>query len=198
MKVPREAAYSWKTSLRSDLARMQHKVAGKVDELDPRQVNQWGQLWQNHGGAWQQLIKRFLLAVSKDADLALKLESTTKKGLVEDEQPDFLCMTAGCGKFFASKPALDTHQQVAHGKTTPWKDFITTSACPVCEKEFHSIGRIVRHLRKKTLCQEAVLDGQVPRVSQEARAEVDRRDKHERWTAKQSGASVYSGPPVVG
>ena len=93
----------------------------------------WRELWTLYTHIWSQLTKQFAKQAAKDAALANILETECSATALEgDEADEVTCVR--CGKTFNSQVAASVHDQWVHGRKAEMKEYLSSSACPVCGK----------------------------------------------------------------
>ena len=78
-------------------------------------------------------------------------------GPAEGDAPQHACLL--CGEAFATLAGWSVHANRKHGRIAPERLLLSGSCCRVCQREYHTSQRLMRHLRYSTRCA-ALLQGQ--------------------------------------
>ena len=149
-------------------------------EPRPEQVRSWTQFVVADPGRWSRRVRLVfqddvarlraeVFAVSEDplgdARLAAGLQRHLLSSLAPGEDPDDLLTIqelgerhehkcGECGRLFPSARLLGVHRRAHHGILSEARLYAIGSRCRICQTEFHSLPRLVRHLQRHRSCLE--------------------------------------------
>ena len=190
--IQADAGSRWRVTLHHNLERFLSVMGKRFSGFFAGAFQPWFQLWEQYPAEWKRMIRLFLSKVAQDKTRAQQKEQEEDES--DKSEADHLC--GMCGRTFFTKVGLSTHQRQAHAVRAVERDYVTGSQCPICEVEFHSRLRVLRHLKKVPACRESILAGEVPQCDPEAIARADAADAEEMRLAKRAGLNVLAGPPV--
>ena len=97
-----------------------------------------------------------------------------------------------CGKAFATMKALESHQRAQHGTRLDIQDYLPSSSCPACGKDFQERLRLISHLsdRRRPKCREWI-KAHCSRLPAEKAVELRNADCVLRRKAQQNGHSHH-------
>jgi len=103
-----------------------------------------------------------------------------------------------CDRTFKTLQGLRAHEGQKHAREHPYRAYVAGSDCPVCKTHFFTRARSLEHLRtgKKT-CRLAVDSGQIAKLSEEEKAETDKKEREVKNGQRQRGRHYLGGPRSV-
>ena len=127
----------------------------------------------------------------------------TKKVVVAAESEPVACSI--CGKLLANEQLVAGHKWSAQRTHSNIRDLVPdTSKCPICETDYFSRSRLIKHLLEKRVrsknraksCRQEFIDSNPTPVDPEILADSERQGFHEGKAARISGhTNVFAKKP---
>jgi hypothetical protein len=203
--VASQGGASWRQALHWSLRALHLLLPTKLGSLPCpfAQPAAWERIWQGYPGAWRgmlRLARKTLLDTPGAGRMVMvacrplsPVAARCARGNVSEDE-GFLCGV--CDAVFSSAAGANTHCGRVHrcGSIVSMKQYVLSSACPICLVDFRSRVRAVHHLRLRddanNTCRTAILNGAVLPASHAALAEADAEDK----AIRRAASSIGSGP----
>lgn len=173
-----------------DLLLLKQSVGHKLDELpDPTlDLAPWWNFMVQYPGQWSSLVKALFTSRST------RLEAVPMSGGETFPCPE-------CDTHWSSNTARAMHRQQKHGYSAMGSRTLATAICPVCNFDYHSRRRMLRHLRYGSrTCALAFLavEHTLPLLDAETVQEILAQEQDERKKAKARGRApdLANIPPV--
>ena len=84
--------------------------------------------------------------------LDLPVNSLVLKALEDDEEPLQTHGCVQCGLTFKTRAAWAVHAYKIHNRVAPERFLLQSSACQICQREYHTTARLQRHLLYSQRC----------------------------------------------
>ena len=180
-------------------------LPGKFAELKEPSLDMgpWAALWVEHPadwGCWCRLMLKTAATLQVVAlgvlaaipEFSLLVHAGLSLAVEEDE---LLCHD--CGRWCRTMVGLTAHRQIVHGDgglAAMARARVGGSKCPVCEVDFRTRPRLIRHLchgAKK--CVDALKDGSIPVLPVDVVEALNLDDLRARSSRRKSGLRDHAG-----
>ena len=203
--VSTQGEMPWVTTIRGDLALLKRHLPRELGSMsDPyNDLLPWWILARDHPREWKQLLNRFHTC-RDDVELleqqraVVETQDNPSGGVVSNDPVDaqlgHVCSV--CKKAFPTYKQMSAHARSAHGRMSDFRVKIgNISRCPVCETEFYTRSRLLRHLSERRVrskargepCQTALLRLQLPDVPNEEFQKLEAEDASTRRSYRRGG-----------
>merc|ERR1712194_175243 len=132
---------------------MKSCLGKKLEELPWATENPvaWEQFWKSWPGPWKGLVRKFAEKLSKE---------TAEPETAQEVEKKFQCTE--CAAKFTTHQGMQVHRFRKHGYRGWARKYISDGWCPICEVNFHTRARSLRHVQYGSVRRRACVKQGVP------------------------------------
>eukprot|EP00438_Fugacium_kawagutii_P005073 Skav200544 [mRNA] locus=scaffold676:310903:315876:+ [translate_table: standard] len=161
----------WKHMVIDDLQWMWQQLHASSDLPDPAaEPGRWDSILRHHPKYWKKLVRRAVLhSIRQDAN-AWHVSNTHRRivsrlqtaGVKIPRQEPVAAPREhhgwlSCRRTFKSHAGEAVHMNKVHGRPAKARTLVTSTQCAACLREFHTWGKIQRHLQHSKPCRAQLL-----------------------------------------